>query len=340
MKAPWLRPLLLLAGAASVLWLVWDLGAANVWEAFHTLGWRLAVLVLVPFALAVVFDSLGWLLLLTSPGAPFSILVGARLAGEAVNLATPMASVGGEPLKAYLVREHVPLDEGLASVIVDKTTVVIGQAVFLAAGLLVALVRDPPRALLYAMTGLLVAEIAGVSGFAWAQVAGVVGGGGTWMLDRLGLGGVERHREMLTRIDHWLRRQYRDRRAAIAGSAVLHALAWAVGGLEIYVMLRLLGQPVTLGTALALEAFGTAVKFATFMIPGSLGALEGGNAAIFAAFGLGGALGLVATLVRRLREATWVLIGMAALSALKTHPAARAASAEPPSEPGRRGRLW
>src|SRR5260370_24645125 len=118
MKGRWLRPLLLLAGAAFVLWLVWDLGARSGWEAFHTLGWRLAVLVLAPFSLAVVLDSLGWRILLAGHVVPFSVLVGARLAGEAVNLAT--ASVGGEPLKAYLVREHVPLDEGLASVIVDK----------------------------------------------------------------------------------------------------------------------------------------------------------------------------------------------------------------------------
>ncbi len=324
MKGRWLRPLLLLAGAAFVLWLVWDLGATSVWEAFHTLGWRLAVLVLAPFSLAVVLDSLGWRILLAGHVVPFSVLVGARLAGEAVNLAT--ASVGGEPLKAYLVREHVPLDEGLASVIVDKTTVVIGQALFLAVGLLIALALEPPRALLYAMTGLLAVEIVGVGGFALAQVTGVLGGSGGWLLDRLGLGGIERHREMLTRIDHGLGRLYRERRAEIAGSATLHALAWAVGGLEIYVILHLLGRPVTLGAALTLEAFGTAVKFATFMIPGSLGALEGGNAAIFAAFGLGGALGLVATLVRRLREATWVLIGMAALSAFKARPAARASS--------------
>src|SRR5438132_10710916 len=159
MNGRWRRPLLLLAGAAVVLWLVWDLGATSVWEAFHTLGWRLAVLVLVPFSLAVVLDSLGWRILLAGPRVPFSVLVGARLAGEAVNLATPMASVGGEPLKAYLVREPLPLDEGPASVIVDKTTVVIGQALFLAGGILIALALEPPRAPLDAMTRLLAPEV-------------------------------------------------------------------------------------------------------------------------------------------------------------------------------------
>src|SRR3989442_3868123 len=234
MNGRWRRPLMLLAGAAVVLWLVWDLGTTSVWEAFHTLGWRLAVLALAPFSLAVVLDSLGWRILLAGPGAPFLVLVGARLAGEAINLATPTASVGGEPLKAYLVREHVPLDEGLASIIVDKTTVVMGQALFLAVGLLIALALEPPRALLLAMTGLLAAEIVGVGGFALAQVAGVLGGGGGWLLDRLGLGGIERHREMLTRIDHRLGRLYRERPAQIAGSAPPPPPAGGGGGLRVY----------------------------------------------------------------------------------------------------------
>ena len=38
------------------------------------------------------------------------------------------------------------------------------------------------------------------------------------------------------------------------------------------------------------------------MIPGSLGALDGGYVAFFGAFGLAGALGLSYTLIRRLRE--------------------------------------
>jgi hypothetical protein len=70
-----------------------------------------------------------------------------------------------------------------------------------------------------------------------------------------------------------------------------------------------------------LESFGAAVKFASFMIPNSLGALEGGNVAIFAAFGLGGGVGLSYTLVRRMREATWAAAGMIVLAALSGKPA-------------------
>ena len=66
--------------------------------------------------------------------------------------------------------------------------------------------------------------------------------------------------------------------------------------------------------AFAIGAYGTAVKFFSFMVPASLGALEGGNVAIFAAFDMGGAVALTYTLVRRLREILWVAAGFLASS--------------------------
>ena len=106
----------------------------------------------------------------------------------------------------------------------------------------------------------------------------------------------------------------------LVGAVLVHLLAWTVGSLEIYLVLNFLGLPVTLLTAVVMESFGAAVKFASFMIPGSLGALEGGNMAIFAAFGYGGAIGLSYTLVRRLREGTWATAGLLTLAALSARP--------------------
>jgi putative membrane protein len=324
-----LRPLLLAAGLAVVAWLVWDLGPAAVWDSIHTLSWRLGLVVLFPFCVAVAFDTLGWRVLLPECRVPWGRLAAARLAGEAANLLTPTASVGGEPLKAYLVRDRLPLALGLASVVVDKTTVVMGQAAFLAAGLAVALLAlEPSRTVTIAMAALLAAEIVGVGGFALVQIRGGIAGAGR-ILQRLGVGRAESHRELLREVDGRLARLYRERRARVLLSALLHTLGWALGGLEIYLVLTLAGIPVSLATALVLEAVGCAVRFATFMIPGSLGALEGGNVAIFAAFGLPGAAGLSFSLVRRLREATWALAGLAALAGFKSRPAG-----PPAVEPG------
>jgi len=81
--------------------------------------------------------------------------------------------------------------------------------------------------------------------------------------------------------------------------------------------LSFLGTPVSLVTATVIEAFGTGIRFATFMIPGSLGALEGGYAATFAALGLGGTMGVSFSLVRRIREIVWIGVGLVAFAFLR-----------------------
>ena len=312
----WFRPLLVLTGLALVGYLVAQIGPAAIWASFVTLGWRLPIVLAFPYALAAVVDTLAWWLLLPTP-VPFLLLLRARLAGEAVSLATPTMSVGGDPLKAYLLRPRLPLLDGFVSVIADKTTVVAGQVLFLALGLLAAsLVAPPAGRLLPIMAGLLVVEVLAVGGFALVQASGALGGGGR-LLGRLGkrvgLGGVERFEQGLGDLDRALAALYRQRRRRLLASAIVHAVAWATGGLEIYLVLSLLGTPAPLGIALIVESFASGVKFASFMVPASLGALEGGYVVFFEAFGLGAAAGLSYVLVRRLREITWAVVGFLAL---------------------------
>lgn len=318
--ARWSRPALVLAGLGVVAYLCYEIGPRAVWNSIRALGWRLLVVLWFPFSLAVVLDTLGWQVLLREHAVPFGVLLRARLAGEAVNLATPTASVGGEPLKAYLLRPYVPLSEGLGSVVVDKTAVVAGQLLLLVAGLFLgARILPVSHPLMLAMGSLLAVELIAVSGFILVQMLGVFGGGGR-ILGRIGRGPTERYQRGLNAVDRWLVRFYREHRRPLLACTLLHAAAWATGGLEIYLVLFFLGADASVISALILEAFGGAIKFASFMIPASLGALEGGNVVIFGALGLGGALGLSYTLIRRLREVVWVALGLLWMASLRARP--------------------
>ena len=318
--ARWGRPLLVAAGLLSIAYLCYEIGPRVVWDSIRTLGWRLVLVVWFPFVLAVVLDTLGWRVLVSDHAVPFGVLLRARLAGEAVNLVTPTASVGGEPLKAYLIRPHVPLAEGLASVVADKTTVVVGQILLLPVGLYLAMATLPlSHPLMVAMSALFAVQVLAVGAFIVVQTLGVFGGGGR-VLGRLGRGPAERYQEGLNEVDRWLRRLYRERRGVLLLSTLLHAAAWATGALEIYLVLYFLGTDVSLVLSLVLETFGAAIRFASFMIPASLGALEGGYVAIFKAFGFPGALGLSYMLVRRVREIVWAGLGLLWLAALRARP--------------------
>jgi uncharacterized protein (TIRG00374 family) len=317
-----LRPVLVIAGIAFIGVLVIQVGPATIWSAFRTLSWRLLVIMVFPTCLAVLVDTLGWRFTFRAPPRSFARLVGVRLAGEAVNLGTPTASVGGEPVKAYLLRPEIPLRDGLVSVVVDKTTGVVAQVLLLLVGLLVgSTFLSVPRPLALGAAGALVVEILCVAGFVVVQLRGAIGGGGR-MLAKLRMPPSRERQATLDSMDQALRSLYVSNAPRLLLSMACHFLGFAAGTLEIYLVVRLLGLPISLATAFTIGAFGTAVKFFSFMVPGSLGALEGGNVALFAALGLPGAVGLTYTLVRRVREIAWVAVGFLALNLLSSRPAA------------------
>src|SRR4030095_13352861 len=105
---------------------------------------------------------------------------------------------------------------------------------------------------------------------------------------------------------------WRDRRRLLL-SVAFHLGGWLLGGLETYLMLVVLNVPVPVLTPIGIEACGSGVRFATFLIPASIGAVEGANAAAFAALGFTSSAGLAFSLVRRGRQMVWIAIGLLTL---------------------------
>lgn len=161
---------------------------------------------------------------------------------------------------------------------------------------------------------LLLVEVIGVGGFLAVQVAGVVGRAGrvlAWAGIR-GTGEAER-------LDGALRRFYRRERRSFLVSAGFHFAGWLIGALEALLILRALGLPASLVEATVIEALGSGVRFATFFVPASLGALEGANAGAFEALGWAASAGLAFSVVRRARQAVWIALGLGVLLAADAH---------------------
>ena len=314
-----MRPVLFGLGLAVVVYLIWNLGPATIWETFRRLSWGVLVVLVFPAWIVVVLDTLGWRFTFARPPRSLFRLLAVRLAGEAINTSTPTASVGGEPIKAYLLRPEVATRDALVSVIADKTTVVVSQVILLAVGLFAARGALPlSHPLMLTMAGLLAVQIICAAGFVIVQLGGAVGGGGR-LLSRLGIApGITQVK--LEGFDHALRATYVERWRPLLASVLYHFLASAVETAEIYLIVRFLSVSMPATVALGIGAFGNAVRFLSFMIPASLGAVETANVALFAAFGVAGSVGLTCTLVQRLREILWAAAGFAALSLLSARP--------------------
>lgn len=288
---------------------------AAVFTSIVELSWRLAIVLCFPMILVMVFDTLGWRFAFLRDGVPFRTLFGVRLAGEAFNLTTPTAALGGEAVKAWLLRGLVPLEASVPSVIVAKTTITIAQGLFLLLGIALAWTGTPRESsLLYGMLWLLALEAVALAGFVVAQTRGILAWAGR-LVSQLGLD--HGHTEALGRIDDVLARFYRTAPRRFALSVAFHLVAWLLGSIEAWLIVKFLGVPVTLTTATVIEAFGTAVRFATFFIPASLGALEAGYVVTFVALGLRSTTAVSFSLVRRMREALWAGLGLVVFARLR-----------------------
>jgi hypothetical protein len=198
----------------------------------------------------------------------------------------------------------------VTSAFVDKTAVTIGQVLFLAVGLAVALASAELSAeFRWAMAILLGVQIAAVAGFVAVQCVGL-GGRTLRLLRRLGVPQDGTRARAVLGIDDALAAAYRQRWTRVVASAAVHLAAWIVGSVEVYLVLRWLDAGTSFSTALAVDAVGTGIRFLAFAVPGALGVLEGGYMLAFAVFGLGSGLGLSFSLVRRLRLIVWSAAGL------------------------------
>jgi putative membrane protein len=321
----WLRLVLLALGVALLIGLVVGHDPAAVFASLRQLSWRFLVILVFPAIPVMVFDTLGWRYAFLRDRVPFATLLRTRLVGEAFNLVTPTAALGGEGVKAWLLRDRLPLDESVPSVIIAKTTITLAQGVFLLLGIALASIGFGRSPLLLGMQWLLGLEVLALVAFIVVQTRGVV----VWtvgLLERLGVR-QEGAGHTAARVDRTLHTFYRHTPRRLTLSIMFHLVAWLLGAVESYLILQFIGVPVSLLTATVIEAFGTGVRFATFLVPASLGVQEGGFAVTFVALGLSATDGVAFGLVRRLRELVWVAVGLA-LFVVGRRPIA-AASAPP-----------
>jgi uncharacterized membrane protein YbhN (UPF0104 family) len=102
-------------------------------------------------------------------------------------------------------------------------------------------------------------------------------------------------------------RQYPGRAAL---TFFFYFLSWLLHAVEIYLMFWLVGHPISPGLALCLDSLAMLFASLGFFIPAAAGVQEGGNLLLSLGFNLGLTLGATFSILRRLREAFWLGLGL------------------------------
>ena len=271
------------------------------------LRWR-SPLVLLPWVFIAWLDGLGWRCTLPADVAarvPLRSIVLTRMAGEAVNSVTPTAAVGGEPVKAQLLRAWgVSATDSLASIVIAKTALTVTQSLFVVlgiAGLFVHLGR--PGLGVAWVAFLLLATVGFARTLVYMQRRGPVATVWRWLRRVIPrarfLARLERSVEA---IDERLAEFYTLERGAFWRAGTWHMAGWLGGVVEVWLIMYLIGAPIGWVEALIIEALSQPIRAAAVIIPGGLGTQEVGGVALCLFLGMSAPEAATLWLLKRGRE--------------------------------------
>ncbi len=311
--------LALFAGAALFVSLIAYEGVDEVLAAFAAAGWGLALVVAYNVVILAA-NAAGWASLIPRDCRPAALLILAmRWMGNAVNQMLPVAQVGGEILRARLLAQSgVPGAVAGAGVVADMTAGLATQGVFAVFGAFLLVLNGGGSDVLPIAVGL--CGLAGLLGvFFWAQKSG-----GFMRLARfIERGASGRKLTALTGGAAALDQAVSDiyaRPAPFLFCCLWRLAAWTLFAVETWLILRLLGYPITLGEAIVVESFVQVLRTIGFMVPGALGIQEGGYLALGAMAGVPPDAALALSLVKRARD---LILGLPGLLAWQIHEFAR-----------------
>jgi putative membrane protein len=275
----------------------------GIWHVASLAGGNL--LWLAPYRLVFfLLYALGWAALLR-PYDPrrrvgLAYLLWATAVREAIDRLLPVASVGGGVVGIRLIHlRGLPIAAAAATVIAEMLLTLVSVYAFTVIGLLLLLELHPggfgmrylvPALLLSFPVPVLTAALLRY-GSVFARLEGIlkrisgidIGGEGAASLDR-------EIRSSLGRIPTIL----------YAGTLELAALV--SGSLEIWFVLRVVGHPIDLASAVIMESLMQALRHLAFVVPAGIGVQEAALVVFGHTFGVGSELALTVSLAKRARE--------------------------------------
>jgi putative membrane protein len=304
----WGMVLALLAGLVAAVWVVWAVGFDAVWSAVAQAGFDGLALLCLYSAVVFVTLALAWSTMLP-PERRVSLrhFYMGRLVRDSIAEISPFSPVGGMVAAARLmILKGMNGAYASASVAADATTEAMAQVVFLAFGVVVAVMHLGGVAgsgpLLQAMIATLLLAIPGIAGLIFLQKRG------SGFAERMAVRFFPQAKDGVSFRDA-IHHLY-DSPKLLAASAFWHLIAWVGAGGATWIAFRLVGADISFLDAMAIEALLCTLRSIAVFVPAAIGVQEGGYVALAQLFGLPAEMGLAVSLLKRARE---IVLGIPAL---------------------------
>ncbi len=285
------------------------------------------VFVLIPPLLQLFAETLG--LALCIPGvhplrSMFKVLP-VRIGCDALLNSLPAGVVPAETLRPIWLRRacKIPIEESVAACMMGKINMAAAEGLFLVVIMALAGFAGPGHGSAAMLSGSTIIPLVLVLLLVFAVVGYIYSGARVTqlilLLKRIAwnrwLSFLSRIESSATKIDSTILLFARKNRRAVFNSLAAFVAGWIFLGLESYVVLRILGQNVSVGQGLLMEGTASLLRIAFFFIPSAFGAAEAAYVSLIAGFGLAdpASIALAFITIKRSREVLWIALGYVAI---------------------------
>ncbi|QBR12594.1 lysylphosphatidylglycerol synthase transmembrane domain-containing protein [Sphingobacterium sp. CZ-2] len=307
------KQLLLISIVVFIGIFLWNTDFQSVWKELSGIGFRFLYLLGITY-LAYLIGTWSWHVCLGKERSKISVfrLFSLRQVGETVGLYNPTSIIGGDMLKAELLKPYgISKSVAINSVASSRVTAVLSQ-ILLFLGACVWLISNPAGMQAIQRFGwvfyliFVVLLVAKIGLFIWLSKSG-----------KKHTSSLKKPRNFLEKIYYNIlnllndiRSFYQENTRTFWFSYALATLHWIVGSLEFYFILLFLGFDVLPMHGLLLDMSVIVFKSLGAFVPGQLGVEELGNKLMLAAIGITGAsVWITVSILRRARQLSWIVIG-------------------------------
>ena len=305
--------------AIVVMLCTFDMDYQELWQNLRKAGvWFPAVILLWVFIYYL--NAWSWYVIIRDgkhAKVPFWKVYKLTVSGFALNYATPVGLMGGEPYRIMELKPYIGVERATSSVILYVMMHIFSHFCFWLSSVLLYLCLYPVGWVMGTILGtitvfcLLVAMLF-VKGYQHGMaVAFVRLGSHLPFLKKKVIRFADSHREQLENIDKQIALLHQQKKGAFYAALFLEYTARVVSCLEIWLILNVLTRSVSFADCCLIAAFSSLLANLLFFLPMQLGGREGGFALAVGGLSLSGAYGVYAALITRVREMVWIVIGLA-----------------------------
>jgi len=307
----------LLVGISIFFGVLWNTGFTKIGGVLSKISWGYLGLFLLVSVLILLARVLKWTIILRTKKVKVSFfkLLLCKISGIAVSFLTPSAFFGGGIAMSYLLKkDKVRTHVSISSVLLDKSFELISNSLLTLIGIIVLVTNFaiPDNTMWTLLTAPII--LMGVIYYFYQRMKSKKGFF-TSIIKFLGLNKIEALKNMdepVEKCEKEMSKFFRKKKKESLFALGISAGAWLLMFLEFKFILLSMGHNVSwiiIFSAMAVVGFAYIIP-----VPAALGALEAGQASLFSLVGLGAGVGVVLSLLIRVRDIMWTFIGLSYLS--------------------------